>query len=86
MAYVAAAAREEETAGQTLLVIVAARDRPRDRRLTRACQAAEPEDAPLVLPIRPAVYLAEEVDARVGKAGRFVLLRKRVEGRLFGVR
>jgi hypothetical protein len=63
-----------------------ARDRPRDGRLARARQPAQPEDVPLVLPICPAVYLAEEVDARIGEAGRFVLLRKRVEGRLFGVR
>ena len=38
------------------------------------------------MPIRPAVYLVEEVDARVGEAGRLVLLGERVEGRVFGVR
>jgi hypothetical protein len=86
MAYVAAAAREEEAGRQTLLVMVLARDRPRDGRLARARQAAQPEDAPLVLPIRPAVYLAQEVDARVGEADRLVLLGERVEGRVFGVR
>jgi hypothetical protein len=86
MACVAAAAREEEAGRQTLLVVVAARDRPRDRRLARACQPAQPEDAPLILPICPAVYRAQEVDARVGEAGRLVLLGVRVEGRVFGVR
>jgi hypothetical protein len=38
------------------------------------------------LPVRPAVYLVEEVDARVGEAGRLVLLGVRVKGRVFGVR
>jgi hypothetical protein len=32
------------------------------------------------------VYLVEEGDARVGQAGRLVLLRERVEGRIFGAR
>ena len=86
MTYVAAAAREEEAGRQTLLVVVAARDRPRDRRLARACQPAEPEDAPLVLSVCPAVYLAQEVDARVGEAGRLMLLGVRVEGRVFSMR
>ena len=36
--------------------------------------------------IHPAVYLVEEVDARVGEAGRLVLLGVRVEGRVFGKR
>jgi hypothetical protein len=86
MAYVAASAREEEAGRQTLLVVVLARDRPRDGRLARARQAAQPEDAPLVFSLRPAVYLVEEVGARVGKAGWVVPLCVRVEGRIFGVR
>jgi hypothetical protein len=86
VAYVAAAAREEEASCKTLFVMVPARHCPRDRRLARACQPTQPEEAPLVLPIRPAVYLVEEVDARVGEAGRLVLLGERVEGRVFGVR
>jgi hypothetical protein len=31
------------------------------------------------------VYLIEDADARVGGAGRLVLLRERVEGRVFGI-
>jgi hypothetical protein len=38
------------------------------------------------LSVCPAVYLAQEVDARVWEAGRLVLLCVRVEGRIFGVR
>ena len=86
MANVAAAAREEEAGRKTLLVMVPARYCPRDRRLARACQPAQPEDAPLVLSVCPAVYLAQEVDARVSEADRLVLLSKRVEGRIFSVR
>jgi hypothetical protein len=37
VAYIAAAAREEEAGRQTLLAVVLARDRPRNRRLARAC-------------------------------------------------
>jgi hypothetical protein len=58
MANVAAAAREEEAGRKTLLVMVPARYCPRDRRLARARQATKPEDAPLVLSVCPAVYLA----------------------------
>jgi hypothetical protein len=36
MAYVTAAAREKEAGCKTLLVVVSARDCPRDRRLARA--------------------------------------------------
>jgi hypothetical protein len=84
--HVAAAAREEEARCKTLPVVISARYRPRDGRLARARQPTQPEDAPLVLAIRPAVYLVEEGDARVGQAGRLVLLRERVEGRIFGAR
>jgi hypothetical protein len=84
--HVAAAAREEEARCQSLPVAVPARHRPRDGRLARACQPTQPEDAPLIRPVRPAVYLVEEGDARVGQAGRLVLLRERVEGRIFGAR
>jgi hypothetical protein len=38
------------------------------------------------LTIRPAVYLFEESDARIREAGKLVLLRKQVEGRVFGAR
>ena len=86
MAYVSAAAREEEASCKTLLVVIAARDRTCDGRLARACQPTQPEEAPLVLPIRPAVYLAQEVDARIREAGGLVLLGVRVKGRVFGVR
>jgi hypothetical protein len=82
--HVATAAREEEARRQTLPLVVPARHRPRDRRLARARQPAQPEDAPLILAVCPAVYLVEEGDARVGQAGRLVLLRERVEGRVFG--
>jgi hypothetical protein len=44
------------------------------------------EDAPLILTIRPAVYLIEESDARVGEADRLVLLCERVKSHIFGVR
>ena len=84
--HVAAAAREEEARCELLPVVVPASHRPRDGRLARARQPAQPEDAPLIRPVRPAVYLVEEGDARVGQAGRLVLLRERVEGRIFGAR
>jgi len=85
VADVAAAAREEE-AGRQMLLVVPSRDGPRDGRLARARQAAQPEDASLVLSISPAVYLIEEVDTRVSEAGRLVPLCVRVERRVFGVR
>ncbi|KAL5384078.1 hypothetical protein DPSP01_005553 [Paraphaeosphaeria sporulosa] len=50
--------------------MVSARDGPRDRRLARAHQAAQPGDASLVLSLNPAVYLVEEANARVGEASR----------------
>ena len=84
--HVAAAAREEEARCQSLPVAVPARHRPRDGRLARARQPAQPEDAPLICAVRPVVYLVEEGNARVGQAGRLVLLRERVEGRIFGAR
>jgi hypothetical protein len=66
--------------------VVPARHRPRDRRLARARQAAQPEDAPLIWPFRPTVYLIEESDARIREACRLVLLRERVEGRIGSLR
>lgn len=86
VADVAAAAREEEAGRQALLVVVAARDGPRDRRLACARQAAQPEDAPLIWPVRPAMYLVEEVNACAIEAGRLVLLCTRVEGRINSMR
>jgi hypothetical protein len=65
-----------------VLVVIAARDGLRNRRLARARQAAQPEDAPLIWPVRPTVYLIEESDARVREACRRVLLRERVERRI----
>ncbi len=85
MADIAAAAREEEAGCQTLLVVVAARYCPRDGRLARPRQAAQPEDAALILPVRPAVYDFQEVDARVREAFGLMLLSVCVEGRVFGV-
>ena len=83
---VAAAAREEEARCETLPVVVPARHGPRDGRLARARLPAQPEDVPLVWPIRPVVYLIEQSDARVGQACRLVLLRERVEGRVGSLR
>ena len=74
MANVAAAAREEEARSQALVLKIPARHRPRDSRLARARQPAQPEDAPLILAIGPAVYLVEEVNARFREACRLVLL------------
>ncbi len=85
VADIAAAAREEEAGCQTLLVVVAARYCPRDGRLARPRQAAQPEDAALILPVRPAVYNFQEVDARVGQTCRLVLLGVCIERRVFGV-
>jgi hypothetical protein len=56
----------------------------RDRRLAGASEAAQPENAGRVFAIRPVVYLAEEVDAGVGQAGRVVLSLVCVEGRVRG--
>jgi hypothetical protein len=83
---VVATSREEEAGRETFLVVVRTSYGPRDRRFARPRQSAQPEDVSLVLPLRPLVYLVEEVDARVWEAGGLVLLRKRVEGRVGGVR
>jgi hypothetical protein len=52
-----------------------------DRRLPRASQALQPEDAPLILSVRPVVYLFEDVDASVLKASGFMLPGIQIEGR-----
>jgi hypothetical protein len=79
---VAAAAQEEEARYQLLPVVMPARHCPGDGRLACARQPAQPEDTPLILAVRPAVYLVEESNARVGEAGRLELLRERVEARI----
>lgn len=86
MTYVATAAREEEARCKAFLFVVPARHCLRNGRLTCARQPAQPEDAPLILAVRPAVYLVEESDAGVGEAGRIVLLGERVEGRVGSAR
>jgi hypothetical protein len=83
---VAAASREEEAGRKTLLVVVPTSYGPRDRRFARPRQPAQLEDALLIWLFRPAVYLVQEVDARVRKAGGLVPLCERVEGRVGGVR
>jgi hypothetical protein len=69
-----------------VLFKVPASDSARDRRLPCTDQAVQPEDARLVPPISPAVYFAEEVDARIREASVFVLSLVRIEGRLNSVR
>jgi hypothetical protein len=70
---------------ETLLLVISECDRPCNRRLARARQAAQLEEVSLIWPVHPAVYLVEELDARVGEAGRRVLLGVRVEDRVFDV-
>jgi len=64
-----------------VLIEVFAGDCARNRRLARTSKAVQPENAPLVLFLGLVVYLLKEVDAGIGKASRFVLLRVGVEGR-----
>ena len=65
---------------------VLASDCTRNRRLSRAGKAVQPENAPLISSINPVVYFLEEADAGVGKASGLVLLCVGVEGRFSGVR
>jgi hypothetical protein len=53
---------------ETLLLVISECDRPCNRRLARARQAAQLEEVSLIWPVHPAVYLVEELDARVGEA------------------
>ena len=80
---VVATAGEEEASGKTLLVVVPTSYGLRNSRLARPGQPAQPENAPLICPVRPAVYLIEQSDARVWEACRLVLRRVRVKGRIF---
>lgn len=86
MADVSACSREEEARGESALRVVLRSYRLRYGRLAGASQAAQPEDAGRVVAIGPVVYLAQEVDAGVGQAGRVVLSLVRVERRVPGSR
>jgi hypothetical protein len=72
MAYISTASREEEAGSEALLVEVSTGHGARNRRLPRAGEAVQPEDASLVLSVGPAVYVSEKVDAGIGEAGRVV--------------
>lgn len=82
MAHISITAREEEASSQTLLIKVSAGHSACNRRLSRASQAAQSEDAALVSSIGPVVYLLEEVDADVGEAGWIMLSLVCVERRV----
>jgi len=83
---VAAATREEEARCQLLPVVMPARHCPGDGRFACARQSVQPKDAPIILAVRPGVYLVEESDARIGEACRLVLLRERVEAGIGSLR
>lgn len=85
MTNISTAAREEEACSKALLLEVSASDSARNRRFPSASQAVQPEDAALVSAISPVVYLLEEADTGVGKAGRVVLSLVRVERRVLGI-
>jgi hypothetical protein len=84
VADVSARPREEEARCESALRMVLRRYRLRYRRLASTGQTAQPEHARRVVAIGPDVYLAQEVDAGVGQAGRVVLSLVRVEGRVPG--
>ena len=77
---IAPAPREEEARAEPLLVVVFAGHRQRDRRLARACPALEPVYLSPAVSVGPSPDLREDVAARVGEAGRYMLLVRRVEG------
>lgn len=83
---VAVAAQEAEAGAETLKLVVVGTHRSQDGRFAGARQAVELEDMSPVMSVYPAIDLAQEVDARAGKASEFVLLCKCVEGRVRGVR
>jgi hypothetical protein len=53
-------------------VVVFAGNRAGDGGLPSASHAVQPEDAPLVIPISPSLYLTEDVDSGVREAERVV--------------
>ena len=57
----------------------------RDRRLSCAGQAVQPEDVPLVLSIGPVIYLVKEIDASIMEASGLVLLKIQIERCILGV-
>jgi hypothetical protein len=82
MADISAAAREEETGSEALLVKVCARDSACDRGLSRAGQAVKPEDATPISSVGPFIDIVKEVDAGIREAERIVLSLVRVERRI----
>ena len=77
---IAPTSREEEARAEPLLEAVFAGDRQRDRRLARACPSLEPVYPSPVASVGPSPDLREDVAARVGEAGCYMLLVRRVEG------
>jgi hypothetical protein len=86
MAHISTASREEEAGSKALLVEISPSDSARDCRLPGAGQTIEPEDASIVLSVSPIVYISDEVDTGVGKAGRIVLSLVCIKGRVDGIR
>ena len=82
MTDVSTASQEEEASPEPLFCKVFASDCTGNRRLSRAGQAVQPEDARRILPISPYLYFLKKIDAGVLKAGRFVLSMVRIEGRV----
>ena len=80
MVNVSTTSREEEARPETLPPIVFAGHSACNRRLSRAGQAAQPEDAWSIVLISPVVNLLKDVDAGVWEAGGLVLPRVRIEG------
>ena len=60
--------------------------RASDRRLSRAGQAVQPEDVPLVLSISPIVYLVRGIDGSIREVSRLLLLGIRIERCIVGER
>jgi hypothetical protein len=68
MPNISAASCEEEAGTETFLLKVSTGNRAGDRRLSRAGQAVQPEDAALILSISPVVYLSKKLDAGITEA------------------
>jgi hypothetical protein len=66
---------EEEASSKTSLLKIFAGDSASNCGLSRTGQAAQPEDASLVLSVSPPVYLSKKVDAGIREARGRVLLR-----------
>ncbi len=74
-----AASGEEKAGSESSLLVVLARNCPRNCRLSATSQAVEPKNTLLIAPLSPAVYILEKFNAGILKTGWLVLLLVGVE-------